>query len=120
MWRDDTADDNEDVVRTLKAQLAFMRPLSAITHYIDYQFWPGAAWLMHLHSLLWAAFLFFSLLVLYRELISPAWVCALTMFIYALTLMTYTLLVGEAYWAEESRTTEDVIGFAMWPRVSRE
>jgi len=33
--------------------------------------------------------------------------------IYALTLMTYTLLVGEAYWAEESRATEEVIGLAM-------
>jgi serine/threonine-protein kinase len=33
--------------------------------------------------------------------------------IYALTLMTYTLLVGEAYWAEESRSTDDIIGFAM-------
>ena len=67
-----------------EAKLAFMRPLSAVTHYIDYRFWPDAPWLMHVHSLLWAAFLFFSLLVLYRDFISPAWVCALTMFIYAL------------------------------------
>ncbi len=33
--------------------------------------------------------------------------------IYALTLMTYTLLVGEAFWAEEARTAGDVIAFAM-------
>jgi serine/threonine-protein kinase len=33
--------------------------------------------------------------------------------IHALTLMTYTLLVGEAYWAEEARTAGDVIAFAM-------
>ena len=33
--------------------------------------------------------------------------------IHALTLMTYTLLVGEAYWAEEARCAGDVIAFAM-------
>jgi serine/threonine-protein kinase len=33
--------------------------------------------------------------------------------IHALTLMTYTLLVGVAYWAEEARCAGDVIAFAM-------
>jgi eukaryotic-like serine/threonine-protein kinase len=33
--------------------------------------------------------------------------------IHALTLMTYTLLVGKAYWGEEARSTGDVIAFAM-------
>ena len=33
--------------------------------------------------------------------------------IHSLTLMTYTLLVGKAYWAEEAKSTGDVIAFAM-------
>ena len=33
--------------------------------------------------------------------------------IHALTLMTYTLLVGKAYWAEEAKSAGDVIAFAM-------
>jgi serine/threonine-protein kinase len=33
--------------------------------------------------------------------------------IHALTLMTYTLLVGKAYWAEEAKSMGDVIAFAM-------
>ena len=33
--------------------------------------------------------------------------------IYALTLMTYTLLVGKAYWAEEAKSAGDVIAFAI-------
>ncbi len=33
--------------------------------------------------------------------------------IYALTLMTYTLLVGAAYWAEEAKSAGDVIAFAI-------
>lgn len=33
--------------------------------------------------------------------------------IHALTLMTYTLLVGEAYWTAEANSTVDLIAFAM-------
>jgi serine/threonine-protein kinase len=33
--------------------------------------------------------------------------------IHALTMMTYTLLVGRAYWAEESKNLGDMIAFAM-------
>ncbi len=33
--------------------------------------------------------------------------------IYALTLMTYTLLVGVAYWADEAKSAGDVIAFAI-------
>jgi hypothetical protein len=33
--------------------------------------------------------------------------------IHALTMMTYTLLVGKAYWADEAKSAGDVIAFAM-------
>ena len=33
--------------------------------------------------------------------------------IHSLTLMTYTLLVGEAYWTAEANSTSDLIAFAM-------
>ena len=33
--------------------------------------------------------------------------------IHALTLLTYTLLVGKAYWAEEAKSTGEVIAFAL-------
>jgi hypothetical protein len=32
---------------------AFLRPLSSLTHLVDFQLYPDAPWLMHLHSLLW-------------------------------------------------------------------
>ncbi|MGD8863426.1 MAG: hypothetical protein PVI30_25655, partial [Myxococcales bacterium] len=67
-----------------RGKLAFLRPLTSLTHYLDYQLWPEAEWMMHLHSLLWGALLLAGLLVLYRELITPRWVCALAMFLYAL------------------------------------
>ena len=55
-----------------EAKLAFFRPLSALTHYIDYTLWPEQAWAMHLHSMLWSLLLFWGVLVLYRALIAPA------------------------------------------------
>jgi hypothetical protein len=67
-----------------EAKLAFFRPISSLTHYVDYRFWPSQAWLMHLHSLAWSALLFAGLLALYRALVTPAWVCALCTMLYAL------------------------------------
>jgi hypothetical protein len=66
------------------ARLGFFRPISALTHFVDYQLWPEQPWLMHLHSLAWGAWLLLGLLALYRRLVVPPWVCALAVFIYAL------------------------------------
>jgi hypothetical protein len=33
----------------------FARPLTALTHVLDYALWPGTPALRHLHSLLWFA-----------------------------------------------------------------
>ena len=34
-------------------RLDLFRPLAAVTHWLDHAAWPGVAWVMHLHSLLW-------------------------------------------------------------------
>lgn len=36
-------------------KLAFFRPLSSLTHALDFRLWPDHPWLMHAHSLLWLA-----------------------------------------------------------------
>lgn len=38
-------------------RMAFARPISAVTHVVDYRLMAGAPWLMHVHSLLWLALL---------------------------------------------------------------
>ena len=38
-----------------EVRLAFFRPLSSLTHAIDYALWPKAVWAMHLQNLLWFA-----------------------------------------------------------------
>jgi hypothetical protein len=67
-----------------RAKIAFFRPLSALTHVLDYRLFPDRAWLMHLHSIAWSALLLGGVLALYRALLASRFVCALAVFIYAL------------------------------------
>jgi hypothetical protein len=64
---------------------AFFRPLTALTHVLDFRVWPHSPWLMHLHSLLWYALLLFALARVYRAL-EPRLplVAALALLLYAI------------------------------------
>ncbi len=53
--------------------LAFWRPLSAMTHWLDYQLWPDQPALMHAHSLLWLGLLIAMVTLLYRQLFALAY-----------------------------------------------
>jgi hypothetical protein len=57
--------------------ISFWRPASALTHYLDYVLWPDSIPLMHIHSLVWFAVLVFTVGILYRRFITPAWVAGL-------------------------------------------
>ncbi len=39
------------------ARMTFWRPLSELSHWLDYQLWPDSPLLMHVHSLFWYALL---------------------------------------------------------------
>ena len=52
-------------------KLAFARPLTAITHVLDYALWPASPVGMHLHSLAWFALGLWALARLYRR-VQPA------------------------------------------------
>ena len=70
--------------------LAFFRPVSAATHFLDYELWPSHPWLMHLHSILWYAALVAAAGWLYRRVLvragapSRLWVANLAALLYAL------------------------------------
>lgn len=66
------------------AKLAFLRPVTSLTHYIDYELWPNSPWLMHLHSLFWALFAFLGVRSLYRAIVPTVWVARLALFLYVL------------------------------------
>jgi len=52
-------------------QLSFWRPLSALTHQLDYTIWPHHVWLMHVHTLVWQLGLFAVVAVLFARLLGP-------------------------------------------------
>ncbi len=65
--------------------MAYFRPLSAVTHHLDYRLWPNTPWLMHLHSLLWFGLGLALLSRLYRSVLStplPAFVAPLALLLY--------------------------------------
>lgn len=63
---------------------AFWRPVTEVTHRIDYALWPNRPALMHLQSLLWYGALAAAAAVLYRKLLGASWVCGLAALLYAL------------------------------------
>lgn len=67
-----------------EAKLAFLRPISSLTHYVDHVLWNSTPWLMHAHSLLWSAFALFAVLALYRALNGPGLLTAVAIALYAL------------------------------------
>lgn len=64
--------------------LNFWRPLSALTHWLDYRLFPDTAWLMHAHSLLWYALLLAVVTYHYRQLIGTCAASGLAAFMYAI------------------------------------
>ncbi len=60
----------------------FWRPLSSLTHLLDFLVRPRSAFLAHAHSMLWFAALLAVLLALYRRLHVP-WVAHLALLLYA-------------------------------------
>ena len=54
-------------------RVAFWRPLSAFTHWLDFTIYPNVPWLMHVQSLLWYGALCMIVLVFYRRFFSAYW-----------------------------------------------
>jgi hypothetical protein len=64
-------------------RLAFFRPISSLTHWLDYQLWPDSPWVMHAESLLcWGAL---ALLVgyAYRRFLGPTAAAGLAALLYS-------------------------------------
>jgi len=66
-----------------KLKLAFLRPVTSITHWVDFRIWPNQPWLMHIQSLLWFAGAIVAAALFYRRLLIPAWVAGLASLLFA-------------------------------------
>ena len=65
-------------------KLSFWRPITIVTHWVDYRLWPNSAGLMHLQSLIWFGGLVAIAAVLYRRVLGPTWIAGLAALLYAL------------------------------------
>lgn len=73
MWWDDPA-----------SRIAFFRPLTALSHWLDHALFRNVGPLQHLHSALWSLWLFAGVRALYRELFPERGIAALALALYAL------------------------------------
>jgi len=64
-------------------RLAFFRPLSGLTHWLDFRLWPDHPLLMHAHSLLWLGACVAVAGVLFRQLRLPGAVAGLAGLLFA-------------------------------------
>jgi hypothetical protein len=95
-WRAFAFIDSEDALRRTMdfggvpwwtspgLRLAFFRPLTGLTHWVDFRLWPQQAWAMHAQSLLWFGAAIAAAAVLYRRLVRPQWVAGLAALAFAI------------------------------------
>jgi hypothetical protein len=65
-------------------RVSFWRPLSSLTHHLDYHAWANHPLLMHAQSLLWYALLVAAAAWLFRRMLAPGWVAGLAAILYAI------------------------------------
>ncbi|MEP7124441.1 MAG: hypothetical protein ABJE95_26170 [Byssovorax sp.] len=63
-------------------RIMLFRPLSALTHWIDFRLWPGSPFLMHLHSVGWYLALVAAASALYRRVLGASWIAGFAAMIY--------------------------------------
>ena len=63
--------------------VAFFRPLSSLTRWLDHVLWPRNVPLMQFHSLLWFGLLLGVVARVYRALVPSAWVASLALLLFA-------------------------------------
>jgi len=63
--------------------LSFWRPITAITHWLDYQLWPDSPFAMHLHNLLWFLLLIGAISYFYKRFLPGTWAAGLAIYLYA-------------------------------------
>lgn len=72
-----------------KLRFSNWRPLTALTHWIDYQLFPHLSAVMHAHNLIWFALAVFSVALLYCGLSGSTWVAGLAGLMYLLDEANY-------------------------------
>lgn len=94
------------------AQQSFWRPLSAATHWLDYQGWPSRSLPMRVHSVLWFAAYLVVARALYRRLAHWSWAAGLAALILAINQENWQALAWIA--ARNSLITAFFLALTLW------
>jgi hypothetical protein len=70
-------------------RIGLWRPVTAFTHWLDYQLYPDSPALMHAQNIAWFAVVVFLVTVLYRKLMGPGWAAGLAGLLFLLDYNTY-------------------------------
>jgi hypothetical protein len=70
-------------------RVGLWRPVTAFTHWLDYQFFPDSPVLMHAHNIAWFAAIIFLITIVYRKLMRAGWVAGLAALLFLLDGNTY-------------------------------
>ncbi len=62
---------------------AFWKPLTTMTHILDYDLWPNRPDIMHAHSLLWFGLLLLTASLLYRQIMGKTMAAGLAIVLFA-------------------------------------
>ncbi|WP_020589579.1 hypothetical protein [Desulfobacter curvatus] len=65
-------------------KLNFWRPVTELTHILDYKLWPETPWMMHLQSLLWLFLILIVVSILYKRINGKGWVAGFAILLFAL------------------------------------
>jgi len=91
---------------------AFWRPVTSLTHYIDFRFWGHLPWLMHLHSVLIYGSVAGLAAVLYRRWSGATWTAGLAAILYA---VDHTHGTPAGWLANRNALLAALFGFlALW------
>ena len=74
---------------SLQLRTSNWRPLTALTHWLDYRLFPETLALMHLHNVFWFGAVAFLVAVFYRRMMGIAWVAALATVLYIIDESNY-------------------------------
>ena len=66
------------------AKAYFFRPLSSLSHWLDYLLWPDSPLLMHSHSLLWLAALVLCSSLFFRFVMGAGWPAGLALLFFSI------------------------------------
>jgi hypothetical protein len=65
-------------------KINFWRPVTELTHILDYKLWPETPWMMHLQNLLWLCLILIVMSILYKRINGNGWVAGFAILLFAL------------------------------------